>query len=134
MKPRTAMPRKNPRPPSAAVAPGGMSERALDKLTDVFKSLADKNRLKILQILSGAGEMHVSALCQHLSQSQPAVSHHLTQLRHAGLVDFSREGKFNHYYISSDAVEALLAQFFPNASRAQQVVRFGDLEVSFRTK
>src|SRR5262245_14935522 len=85
MKPRTAIPRKNPRPPSAAVAPGGMSERALDKLTDVFKSLADKNRLKILQILSGAGEMHVSALCQHLSQSQPAVSHHLTQLRNAGL-------------------------------------------------
>ena len=111
-----------------------ISDRTVASLVQYFKLLADDSRLRILLTLAREGETHVSALCQMLGQSQPAVSHHLTQLRHAGLVDFSREGKFNHYYISSDAVEALLAQFFPNSSRAQQVVRFGDLEVSFRTK
>ena len=92
------------------------------------------NRLQILRILMREGEMHVSRICDELGESQPAVSHHLTQLRHARLVDFRRDGKFNHYYISSEAVESLLAHFFPNANRAQQTVTFGDLEVSFRTK
>jgi ArsR family transcriptional regulator len=109
-------------------------DRTNKEMAEIFKSLADENRLQILRILMREGRLHVSKICDELGESQPAVSHHLTQLRHAGLVDFSREGKFNHYYISSDAVEALLAQFFPNSSRAQQVVRFGDLEVSFRTK
>jgi hypothetical protein len=31
-------------------------------------------------------------------------------------------------------VESLLGHFFPNANRAQQTLRFGDLEVMFRTK
>ena len=109
-------------------------ERTNKEMAEIFKSLADENRLQILRILMREGEMHVSRICDELGESQPAVSHHLTQLRHARLVDFRRDGKFNHYYISSDAVQALLAQFFPNANRAQQTVTFGDLEVSFRTK
>jgi ArsR family transcriptional regulator len=109
-------------------------DRTNKEMAEIFKSLADENRLHILRILMREGEMHVSRICDELGESQPAVSHHLTQLRHARLVDFRRDGKYNHYYISSDAVQNLLAQFFPNADRAQQKVRFGDLEVSFRTQ
>ena len=116
------------RPPKPA------QDRTNKEMAEIFKSLADENRLQILRILMREGELHVSKICEELGESQPAVSHHLTQLKHARLVDFRRDGKFNHYYISSDAVEALLTHFFPNVGRSQQTLTFGDLEVSFRTK
>ena len=109
-------------------------DRTNKEMAEIFKSLADENRLQILRILMREGELHVSKICEELGESQPAVSHHLTQLKHARLVDFRRDGKFNHYFISSDSVEALLTHFFPNAGRSQQTVSFGDLEVMFRTK
>jgi ArsR family transcriptional regulator len=109
-------------------------DRTNKEMAEIFKSLADENRLQILRILMREGELHVSKICEELGESQPAVSHHLTQLKHARLVDFRRDGKFNHYFISSDAVEALLTHFFPNVGRSNQTLTFGELEVSFRTK
>jgi len=104
------------------------------ELAEIFKSLADRYRLQILRMLLREGRMHVSAICKELGQSQPAVSHHLTQLKHARLIDFERDGKYNHYYISSRAIEALIGEFFPNAGRSQQTVNFGDLELTFKTR
>ena len=109
-------------------------DRTNKEMAEIFKSLADENRLHILRILMREGEMHVSRICNELGESQPAVSHHLTQLKHARLVDYRRDGKFNYYFVSSDAVEALLTHFFPNVGRTQQTLTFGDLEVTFRTK
>ena len=109
-------------------------DRTNKEMAEIFKSLADENRLQILRILMREGELHVSKICEELGESQPAVSHHLTQLRHARLVDFRRDGKFNHYYISSEAVQALLLHFFPAIGKAQQSLIFGDLEIMFRTK
>jgi len=43
------------------------------------------------------GERHVGALCDILTQSQPAVSHHLALLRHGGIIMPRREGKNNFY-------------------------------------
>lgn len=115
-------------------APKPAQDRTNKEMAEIFKSLADENRLQILRILMREGELHVSRICEELGESQPAVSHHLTQLKHARLVDFRRDGKFNHYFISSEAVEALLTHFFPNVGRSQQTLSFGDLEVMFRTK
>lgn len=125
MKTATLRPRKPVKP---------AQERTNKQMAEIFKSMADENRLQILRMLMRDGPMHVSRICDELGESQPAVSHHLTRLRHAGLVDFDRRGKFNHYAVSSEAVESLLYHFFPNANRALQTVFFGDLEVSFRTR
>src|SRR6186713_287297 len=100
------------------------------EMAEIFKSLADENRLQILRILMREGKLNVGKICEELGESQPAVSHHLTQLKHAKLVEFERDGKFNFYYIASDAVRNLLAHFFPNSGRAQQTIVFGDLEVT----
>jgi ArsR family transcriptional regulator, arsenate/arsenite/antimonite-responsive transcriptional repressor len=116
----------------------GTGRSAPDKtnkeMAEIFKSLADGKRIQILRILMREGRMHVSRICEELGESQPAVSHHLTQLKHARLVDFERDGKFNHYFISADAVRAMLAHFFPTSNRIQQTLAFGDLEVTFKTK
>jgi ArsR family transcriptional regulator len=92
-----------------------LSEATLDGLTEIFKLLADKSRLRILLALAREGEMHVSALCQLLEQSQPAVSHHLTLLRLGNLVGYRRDGKHNYYRVSSNLVLELIERFFSDA-------------------
>lgn len=120
--------------PATSSKISGVDERTLDDLIEIFKGLADKSRLLILMILSQDGEMHVSAICKMLGQSQPAVSHHLTQLRNAGLVSFRRDGKFNYYGIDSSLVATILETFYPSAHYSHQKLGFGELELTFKTK
>lgn len=112
----------------------GVDDRTLEELVDVFKSLADRWRLLILMILAKEGEMHVKAIGELLGQSQPAVSHHLTQLKNAGLVSYRREGKYNHYAIDSELASEILSKFYPGSSSTQHRFAFGDLELMFKTK
>lgn len=67
---------------------------------DLFKRLDDGNRLKIFWILCHGEEcvMNLSAL---MDMSSPAVSHHLRQLRDAGLITSRRDGK-EVYYQAAD--------------------------------
>jgi ArsR family transcriptional regulator, arsenate/arsenite/antimonite-responsive transcriptional repressor len=117
---------------SAKIA--GVDEKTLSSLIQVFKSLSDKSRLQILLILNRDGEQSVTSLCDQLDQTQPAVSHHLTQLRTAKLVAFRRDGKFNYYKIDSEIAVELLAKFYPGSKTGQQRIQFGDLEVLFKSK
>ena len=112
----------------------GVDDGTLQELVDVFKSLADRWRLLILMILASEGEMHVKAIGKILGQTQPAVSHHLTQLKIAGLVTYRRDGKFNHYAIDSTLVADILKSFFPASGSIQQKLAFGELELLFKTK
>src|SRR6202022_2931812 len=92
---------KYPHRPTSALKVSG---RTINGLAQVFKLLADESRLKILLALAQDGELHVTALCDLLHQTQPAVSHHLTLLRMAGLVGYRRDGKHNYYRIESGLV------------------------------
>ena len=62
----------------------------------LLKHLSDPTRLQVILLLS-EGEKHVGALCEHLNQSQPAVSHHLALLRHGSVIIPRRQGKNNYY-------------------------------------
>ena len=106
-----------------------LSDRTLATLTQVFKLLADESRLKILMTLSREGEMHVSALCAMLGQSQPAVSHHLTLLRMAGLVGFRRDGKFNFYRMDGTLLASVLESLFDSAKGSK--IDFGDFTLTY---
>ena len=129
----SAKPRANKLPPRAAPALS-VSDRTIGGLTEVFKLLADKSRLKILLALAREGEMHVSALCELLEQSQPAVSHHLTLLRMAGLVGFRRDGKHNFYRLQSELIRDLIEQFFADAGNGHKAFQFGDFSLAFKRK
>ncbi len=76
----------------------------------VAKSLSDSNRLRILLLISQE-KKSVSAIVQELNLSQPLVSHHLKELKHALLVTVQREGPFVYYQLSDsrilDVVSAL---------------------------
>ena len=111
-----------------------ISDRTVSSLVQYFKLLADDSRLRILLTLAREGETHVSALCQMLGQSQPAVSHHLTQLRNAGLVGFRRDGKFNFFRLDSTALSELIDQFVPEGGNGQQKIDLGEHVVAIKRK
>lgn len=118
----------------AETRPARISDSTIRCLTDVFKLLADKSRLKIVFALAQEGKLHVSALCEMLHQSQPAVSHHLTLMRMVGLVGYDRLGKHNYYFLANDFIRDLLEQFFEDSGNAPKALQFEDFTLSFRRK
>ena len=111
-----------------------VSPQVLGGLSRVFKQLGDESRLKILLALCQEGELHVSALCELLQQTQPAVSHHLTLLRMSGLVGYRRQGKNNFYRVESTLICGLLEQLFLETGNHNQVVDFNGYTLSYKRK
>jgi len=100
-------------------------------LVQVFKLLSDETRLRILMYLMREGELHVTALCEKLGQSQPAVSHHLALLRVAGLIEARRDGKHNFYSICRGHFQQLMGELFNNIRDPEtEQVRFEDFVLS----
>ena len=93
-----------------------LSEQLERDLVQVFKLLADETRLKILMYLLREQELHVSALCDRLNQSQPAVSHHLALLRVAGLIEPRRDGNHNFYSVREKHFHRLIGELFKTMS------------------
>lgn len=70
----------------------------------LLKQVSDPTRLQVVLMLAD-GEKHVGALCEELSQSQPAVSHHLALLRHGSIIAPRRQGKNNFYGLTETGEE-----------------------------
>ena len=96
-------------------------------LVQVFKLLSDETRLRVLLYLVREGELHVTALCDKLRQSQPAVSHHLALLRVAGLIEARRDGKHNFYSVCRAHFHELMEELFSNIRDPEtEQLRFED--------
>ena len=65
----------------------------------VLKQISDPTRLRTLLMLSD-GEKHVVALADELGVAQPVVNHHLSLLRHGGLVTPRRHGRSSYYELT----------------------------------
>lgn len=65
-------------------------------VSDLFRLLGDSSRLRIFWILCHCEECVIN-LSAMMSMSSPAVSHHLKQLRTAGLIVSRRDGKEVYY-------------------------------------
>ncbi|HZU14114.1 MAG TPA: metalloregulator ArsR/SmtB family transcription factor [Chloroflexota bacterium] len=63
------------------------------ELAEYFRSLADRKRLHIVELLADRGRMTVSQLGDELALSQPLISWHLRILRKAGIVETERRGR-----------------------------------------
>jgi DNA-binding transcriptional ArsR family regulator len=65
--------------------------------TKLFKTLSDPTRRAIFEQLIRDGEQNVKTLTVSAGISQPAVSKHLSILKHAGLVQERPQGRAVHY-------------------------------------
>lgn len=104
-----------------------LSDQLEKDLVQVFKLLSDETRLRVLTYLAREGELHVTALCEKLDQSQPAVSHHLALLRVAGLIEARRDGKHNFYSVRAKHFHRLMTEIFASLGNPNSdEIRFED--------
>ena len=87
-------------------------------LADLFKTLGDPTRIKILSLLTQTEEMRVYDIADSLTMGQSAISHQLRVLRSARLVKFRRDGKEVLYSIDDDHVMKLLGQGLEHVQHA----------------
>lgn len=79
------------------------------ELADLFKTLGDSTRIKIIFALMQK-ELCVCDLAVVIGASDSAVSHQLRVLRSQKLVKFRREGKVLYYSLDDDHISGLFAQ------------------------
>jgi len=92
------------------------SDEAVE-LERLFKALADRHRLTILNCLLQADGEPV-CVCEFqplLGIRQPTVSHHLKQLVEAGLLEREKRGTFAYFRVRAEAMERLHSLVEPAA-------------------
>jgi ArsR family transcriptional regulator len=93
------------------VTAGQLDEQNAVQLAWVLKALADPVRLRLVSLIAGAptGEICACDLPALLERSQPTVSHHLSQLVRAGLLDREQRGKWAWFRLRTDRLAAVRA-------------------------
>jgi ArsR family transcriptional regulator len=87
----------------------GLTPNEILGLSEIFKTLGDPTRLRILQALSQE-ELCVCDLVEVLEMTQSAVSHQLRVLRGQRLVKYRKEGKMVFYSLDDEHIINLFAQ------------------------
>jgi ArsR family transcriptional regulator len=101
-----------PLPVMACCAPLGadlLSDDQAVELEQVFKALADRHRVKILNRLLAAGGEAV-CVCDFqelLGMKQSTVSYHLKQLLDVGILDREKRGAFAYFSVTPGALERI---------------------------
>jgi ArsR family transcriptional regulator len=90
----------------APLAEPGLTEGEARELERVFKALADRHRVTILNRLIQAGSEAV-CVCDFedmLPLKQPTVSYHLKQLLDAGIIRREKRGSYAYFSIADGAL------------------------------
>jgi ArsR family transcriptional regulator, arsenate/arsenite/antimonite-responsive transcriptional repressor len=94
------------------VAGPGITEEQAGTLSQVFKALADPNRVAIVNLLANAPEaVCVCEFMPRLGLSQGTVSFHLKKLLDAGLLRREQRGTWAYYSLDPDALQRLSRVF-----------------------
>lgn len=97
----------------------------MKQITSLFESLADENRIRIVNLLLASPVLCVNDLQRVLQIPQTRVSRHLAYLRARGIVDAERKGTWMFYSIGSiitgvPAFKSSLRGFFANSEQCLQ--------------
>jgi len=88
------------------------------------KALADDTRQKIMKLVC-CRWLSVNEIVEQLKVTQPTVSHHLSVLREAGLVQAREEGKQTFYMLNQERLAnccgTLVLNFAPETETARVV-------------
>jgi ArsR family transcriptional regulator, arsenate/arsenite/antimonite-responsive transcriptional repressor len=104
----------------APVTAGRLDETEAAELARVLKALADPVRLRLVSLIADAptGEVCACDLPALLGRSQPTVSHHLSQLVRAGLIDREQRGKWAWFRLRAERLAAVRAALGEDAAPA----------------
>jgi DNA-binding transcriptional ArsR family regulator len=79
-------------------------------LRDSLKALSDPTRQEILQLLKD-GRRSAGDIGAHFDMTGATISHHLSILKQAGLIEDFREGKYIYYELNMTVMEELMGWF-----------------------
>ena len=101
------------------MAAGPINDTAALEIALRLKALADPIRVKLVSLLfsSDAGEVCSGDLASAVELTESTVSHHLTQLRRAGLVESERRGMNVYHRPRRESLAALCTVLDPNCCR-----------------
>jgi ArsR family transcriptional regulator len=85
----------------------GMGDNEAELVATRFKALADPTRVRILNLLARNPELCVCDVNASFDLSQPTISHHLSVLKKAGLVECDTRGRLCFYRAIPDAIAEL---------------------------
>jgi len=86
-----------------------LGDAAAVELERLFQALADRNRLKVVNMLAQA-EGEAICVCEFqeaLGLKQPTVSYHLKQLIDAGVIAREQHGRFAFYALQPGVLERI---------------------------
>ena len=88
-----------------------LSEDAAEQVSVVLKALGDPVRLRLISLVASheGGEAFVCDLNEAFDLSQPTISHHLTVLHEAGLLEREKRGTWAYYRARTEVLENLAA-------------------------
>jgi len=72
-----------------------------------FKALSDPTRREILNLLR-AGPMSAGEILEHFQMTGASLSHHLSILKNAGLIDDEKKGKYIFYTLNTTVLDDIL--------------------------
>lgn len=72
-----------------------------------FKALSDSTRRDILNLLK-RGPMTAGDITAHFSTTNATISHHLSILKQAGLIDDQKQGKYIYYELNLTVFQEVL--------------------------
>ncbi|MEW8993633.1 metalloregulator ArsR/SmtB family transcription factor [Clostridium sp.] len=81
-----------------------LSDNTVEELSNLFKSMADPTRVKILNILLNT-EACVCDIAALTNMTQSAISHQLRVLKLARIVKSRKDGKIVYYSLDDDHVK-----------------------------
>ena len=101
-----------------SVSGDALTDTQAAELAAALKALADPVRLRLVSIIatSPTGEVCACDLPDSLDRSQPTVSHHLTLLVNAGLLEREQRGKWAWFRLRYERLGELSAFLAPPTS------------------
>ncbi len=77
---------------------------------DSWSAMADPTRRKILELLS-KGDLSAGEIADNFDMAKPSISHHLSVLKNAGLIDGEKKGQNIIYTLNTSVFEEILLLF-----------------------
>ena len=102
----------------SSLGTGGLTEAEAADLAVVLKALAEPARLRLLSLIASApgGEACACDLLGPIGRAQPTVSHHLSAMVDAGLLEREKRGRWAWYRVVPDRLRLVRDAVDPDAA------------------
>jgi DNA-binding transcriptional ArsR family regulator len=85
-----------------------ISYNKLGKVAEIFSGLAHPTRLEILEILENGKAYSVGEILDEIRIDPTLLTHHLTKMKHLGILQAKREGRNVYYQLAMPEISNVL--------------------------